>query len=128
MRGLIAIALVMSLAGCAAPQAPAQAAPGSSYSSAATFRASLARARVERDVRKRQLREAKQQEEIDLLTREVRELELRVSELEWRLEEAERRERLAMPSSTPSSSGCYTGPRGGRYTITKSGKKNYGGC
>jgi hypothetical protein len=24
--------------------------------------------------------------------------------------------------------GCYIGPRGGTYTITKSGKKNYGGC
>lgn len=23
---------------------------------------------------------------------------------------------------------CYTGPRGGRYTITASGRKNYGGC
>jgi hypothetical protein len=24
--------------------------------------------------------------------------------------------------------GCYVGPRGGTYTITKSGRKNYGGC
>jgi hypothetical protein len=23
---------------------------------------------------------------------------------------------------------CYTGPRGGTYTITRSVKKNYGGC
>ncbi|MGO4307448.1 YHYH domain-containing protein [Cupriavidus sp. RAF12] len=23
---------------------------------------------------------------------------------------------------------CYTGPRGGTYTITASGRKNYGGC
>lgn len=23
---------------------------------------------------------------------------------------------------------CYTGPRGGTYTITKSGRKNYSGC
>ncbi|VAV92696.1 hypothetical protein MNBD_ALPHA07-2083 [hydrothermal vent metagenome] len=23
---------------------------------------------------------------------------------------------------------CYTGPRGGTYTITSSGRKNYGGC
>lgn len=23
---------------------------------------------------------------------------------------------------------CFVGPRGGTYTITKSGKKNYGGC
>jgi hypothetical protein len=27
-----------------------------------------------------------------------------------------------------ASSGCYTGPRGGRYTISASGRKNYGGC
>ncbi|TWO67030.1 YHYH domain-containing protein [Caenimonas sedimenti] len=24
--------------------------------------------------------------------------------------------------------GCYRGPRGGTYTITKSGRKNYSGC
>lgn len=31
----------------------------------------------------------------------------------------------------PSNSGgptCYTGPRGGTYTITPSGRKNYSGC
>ena len=27
-----------------------------------------------------------------------------------------------------ASSRCYTGPRGGTYTITRSGNKNYGGC
>lgn len=27
-----------------------------------------------------------------------------------------------------ASSVCYTGPRGGRYKITASGRKNYGGC
>jgi hypothetical protein len=30
--------------------------------------------------------------------------------------------------TAPSGKTCYTGPRGGTYTITKSGKKNYGGC
>ncbi|PIE06682.1 MAG: hypothetical protein CSA74_11125 [Rhodobacterales bacterium] len=29
------------------------------------------------------------------------------------------------PTYTPR---CHTGPRGGRYTITASGRKNYGGC
>lgn len=42
-----------------------------------------------------------------------------------------------MPSNTkakaaePRSSNeptCYVGPRGGTYTITRSGKKNYSGC
>lgn len=32
------------------------------------------------------------------------------------------------PARTYRSSGCYVGPRGGTYTITASGKKNYGGC
>jgi len=31
-------------------------------------------------------------------------------------------------TGTLSSSICYTGPRGGTYTITASGNKNYGGC
>ena len=46
----------------------------------------------------------------------------------------------AMPASAPGLSavpqpprsnlppGCFVGPRGGTYTITKSGRKNYGGC
>jgi hypothetical protein len=29
---------------------------------------------------------------------------------------------------TPGTPTCYTGPRGGTYTITKSGRKNYSGC
>lgn len=34
-----------------------------------------------------------------------------------------------IPRKTSSfSRGCYTGPRGGRYTITSSGAKDYGGC
>lgn len=33
----------------------------------------------------------------------------------------------ATPRSTGGST-CYTGPRGGTYTITASGRKNYSGC
>lgn len=33
------------------------------------------------------------------------------------------------PSSSPSGRPtCYVGPRGGTYTITPSGRKNYSGC
>lgn len=36
---------------------------------------------------------------------------------------------VASPSTSRSlPPGCYVGPRGGTYTITKSGRKNYGGC
>ncbi len=34
----------------------------------------------------------------------------------------------AAQPTTPTAPTCYTGPRGGRYTITKSGRKNYHGC
>lgn len=30
--------------------------------------------------------------------------------------------------SNPAGQTCFTGPRGGTYTITASGRKNYGGC
>ncbi|WP_373459687.1 YHYH domain-containing protein [Cupriavidus necator] len=30
--------------------------------------------------------------------------------------------------SASSRQSCYTGPRGGTYTLTASGRKNYGGC
>lgn len=36
---------------------------------------------------------------------------------------------LPASSGTPTSTKiCYTGPRGGTYTLTASGNKNYGGC
>jgi hypothetical protein len=38
------------------------------------------------------------------------------------------RESFAPRAGTPAGQTCYTGPRGGTYTITASGRKNYGGC
>ncbi|WP_084085381.1 YHYH domain-containing protein [Cupriavidus sp. USMAA2-4] len=35
---------------------------------------------------------------------------------------------FAAPRTTVSGQTCYTGPRGGTYTITASGRKNYSGC
>lgn len=32
------------------------------------------------------------------------------------------------PQNQPGGPTCYTGPRGGTYTITPSGRKNYKGC
>lgn len=32
---------------------------------------------------------------------------------------------VVQPTARPT---CYVGPRGGTYTITSSGRKNYGGC
>ena len=52
--------------------------------------------------------------------------------------QTDRSNRLVSPPVAPRStaapavqslpSGCHVGPRGGTYTITKSGRKNYGGC
>ena len=39
---------------------------------------------------------------------------------------APRASATATTSSTAPT--CYTGPRGGTYTLTKNGKRNYGGC
>lgn len=36
--------------------------------------------------------------------------------------------RAIAPRSIPSRSRCYTGPRGGTYTITSSGARDYDGC
>lgn len=128
MRVLIATALLLSLVGCTAPSGPPMNHSGTAVSSA-SYRVSLERARADRDARKAQLRESKLQEDIDRLTAEIRELELRIAGLESQVADVERREREAAAAySRPASSGCYTGPRGGRYTISKSGKKNYGGC
>jgi hypothetical protein len=36
---------------------------------------------------------------------------------------------ISTPRPTPSGGAtCYVGPRGGTYTLTASGRKNYGGC
>ena len=37
----------------------------------------------------------------------------------------QRQQQGGTPTQPPT---CYTGPRGGTYTITPSGKKNYNGC
>jgi hypothetical protein len=37
-------------------------------------------------------------------------------------------ERSTTPREQPGTPTCYTGPRGGTYTITPSGRKNYRGC
>lgn len=40
----------------------------------------------------------------------------------------QQRRNAAAPAPEPAKPTCYTGPRGGRYTITPSGRKNYKGC
>jgi len=35
---------------------------------------------------------------------------------------------MAAPVTSTSSHTCHVGPRGGRYTLSPSGRKKYGGC
>lgn len=35
---------------------------------------------------------------------------------------------VAPPQQPPAPPACYVGPKGSTYTLTKNGKKNYGGC
>lgn len=37
-------------------------------------------------------------------------------------------QQLAEPAARPATPTCYVGPKGGTYTLTASGKKNYKGC
>lgn len=41
---------------------------------------------------------------------------------------AQPRRNAQRATTAPAGPTCYTGPKGGTYTITKSGKKNYSGC
>ena len=38
------------------------------------------------------------------------------------------RQSVAATPSPPGAPTCHVGPRGGTYTITSSGRKNYAGC
>lgn len=64
------------------------------------------------------------------------ELQLRLARIDERLAEGGEPSTRSQPptrQAAPAASrqlppGCYVGPRGGTYTITKSGRKNYSGC
>lgn len=76
--------------------------------------------------RKKALSQAKLRDEIDRLNKEIADLQSKIDELEARIAKAERESATQKATATPS--GTNVGPRGGCYTITKSGKKNYGAC
>lgn len=118
---LIAIA---ALIGCAAP-APYTAPTHDLQNSVYTSRTDAANLRNSLAERRKTLAAASATEDIERLRKEVTELEVRLAALERSITEQE----LAISRSTiptPSGAGTvYTGPRGGRYTITPSGKKSY---
>lgn len=46
----------------------------------------------------------------------------------WLYRRKPKQQQIPVVTNTASSETCFTGPRGGTYTITASGRKNYGGC
>lgn len=120
----LAICLAVSVlgAGCATPYSP------SSYLPQSTARYSLqtdAQAlRYNLSQRRKELAQTAQQAEAQQLREEIEALELRLLEVERQL--ANDVSNVAPSGTGYTGSGpIYTGPRGGRYTIGPSGRKNY---
>lgn len=125
MKLLLAAAGLVLLVGCASPYQPP---PPSYMVNIPGERAELTAKRTDLDAKRRRLASSKVKEEIEALQAEIAELEKRIAALELKIANAEKEaaaRQVAMPASKP---GTHRGPRGGCYTITKSGKKNYGGC
>ena len=94
-------------------------------SSIYTVRSDATNARTKLAERRKMLAAASAADDIELLKREIVELETRLASLEKSI--AEQESAISRPSTyTPTGSGTvYTGSRGGRYTITPSGNKSY---
>ena len=130
------LALVIAAALLTACAAPPPAAPWDGPASA-SFKELATGVRAKISYLREQREHATLQEEIARLEREIEELEARLIALEQEDAAAEQA-RAAIAASVPTGAGVgqssrgslgtgpvYTGPRGGRYTITPSGKKSY---
>lgn len=84
-------------------------------------------AQRERDAIKKRLEVSKLNDEIEQLQHQLEKLEEDLRQLEIDIATAQQRVDNLKPTSSLSSSSdtVHTGPRGGRYVITPSGKKRY---
>lgn len=124
---IAAISVGVSLiSGCAAPYQP----PPQAYMvSLAEDRSELSVKRSDLEAKRRRLATSKAEQEINALQAEITELEKRIAALELKITQTEKEaEKARQTSATTGVTATQRGPRGGCYTITKSGKKNYGGC
>jgi len=124
MKLLLAAAGLFLVVGCASPY---QAKPIYMVN-VVEAREELTAKRGELEIKKRRLSSSKLENEIAALRAEIAELEKRIEALELSIAHSEKEIEKAKQAGASGSSGTHRGPRGGCYTITKSGKKNYGGC
>lgn len=124
---LLAIA---ALSGCAAPQHQ----PYTPYPTAAYQRSiedvNVATSKVERVKRKQREAALKKelaitQEELEAAKREIDELTEELRKAEEGLKAAEAKRDMNNNANSSGSNQVHTGPRGGQYTISPSGKKVY---
>lgn len=130
MKKLLLVCIASTILGCAAPEPSMMFGVPNTTESTDVLQVRAKKKSLES--KRQELLIAKMQEEINRLKKEISELEKSISEIESRLSIAERRALLETEPSTsrtaPTSATGRIGPRGGCYTITKSGKKNYAGC
>lgn len=122
----------IALAGCAARE-PTPMSSGRDYIPGQ--RAEAARLREALAERKSLRARAVVKAEVSQLDAEISQLEARLSKVEQSISAASSlgwagmRYDEDLPASRPSGGApCYVGPRGGTYTITARGAKNYSGC
>lgn len=122
MRLFIIGAALATLVACAPAHPPAYTPYSPAPAALSAPPAGLTQSRSALLEKKQRLEVARQQEEIDQLNKEIQELEARIAELERQAEPSKSAETR---TPTGANGAVRTGPRGGRYTISPSGKKQY---
>lgn len=123
---LITCIVLASLAGCVTPPpaGPSYSVGSGSTQNTKDQRLALEQLKKELAVKRQQLTVEKLQKQIDQLEKETQELQTQIADLQNKILQSE----ATANKATAGPAGKNVGPRGGCYTITKSGKKNYGGC
>ena len=119
VAAIVCAGLAVFVGGCAAPQYG----PASYVQERSEVLAQSQSVRAQRDRLKQKLALETAQAEIEELRRQIQDADSRIARLEARQRELDR-----LIVNTGAAPGQNIGPKGGCYTITKSGKKNYGGC
>lgn len=126
MKAIAPAFLTLILVGCAAgPAGSPYAAPPTAAAYLATQRGDALKLREHLAAARERRNVATLQEDLSKLEEEIQALEARLTEVEKRIAQGEGRSYEPPATSSSGAGPVYTGPRGGRYTISPSGKKVY---